>query len=102
MKLVKGYAMPDEKMLDECDIFKQPLNEESAYWIGFLMADGCIKNTRKGYRVINLELTETDLNHIEKFKIFVKSNNKIYWIHRNDKREKWSNSKPMVGLSITS
>ena len=83
-------------------VFKQPTNEYSAYWVGFLMADGCIKKTPKSYCIVNLELTETDLTHIEKFKKFVNSNNKIYWIHRNDKREKWSNSKPMVGLSITS
>lgn len=49
------------------------INEESAYWIGFLMADGCITN--KG--VVRLMLAERDAAHVEAFKHFLNSTHKI-------------------------
>lgn len=49
------------------------ITEESAYWIGFLMADGNIyRGTR--YATISLHLAIQDLSHVEKFRAFVKSN----------------------------
>ena len=41
--------------------------EEKAYWLGFLYADGCITD-----RSIRVELTLTDLKHLEKFRDTVK------------------------------
>lgn len=46
--------------------FASPLNESKAYWIGFLLADGCVSNGR-----IGLELNRRDLKHIAKFQDFV-------------------------------
>lgn len=45
---------------------------ESAYWAGFIAADGCITG---GYLKICLHYQ--DINHLEKFKKFVKSTHKI-------------------------
>lgn len=42
------------------------ITPESAYWIGFLMADGNVSKN-----VIQLRLSERDLAHIEKFRAFV-------------------------------
>lgn len=50
------------------------LTEEVLYWIGFLYADGHV--TLKG-NGIELRLAIKDLNHIEKFKLFLNSNSKI-------------------------
>lgn len=53
--------------------FKIIDNEEKAYWLGFLYADGYV-NENKG---IELTLKKDDLDHIEKFKNFMKSDHKI-------------------------
>ena len=52
------------------------ITEESAYWIGFLMADGNISYKRE-IPVIALYLKESDLPHLEKFRMFVGSSHKI-------------------------
>ena len=57
----------------DTNIFKKIDNEEKAYWLGFLYADGYI-NENKG---IELTLKKDDLCHIEKFKKFMKCDNKI-------------------------
>ncbi len=51
------------------------ITEESAYWIGFLMADGCVIYRGKGnsHPSISLVLAIKDKKHLEKFKEFLKS-----------------------------
>jgi len=53
--------------------FDEPVNEHKIYWIGLLLADGCItaKNT------IMLSLQKTDIKHIEKFRSDLNSNHPI-------------------------
>lgn len=62
----------------EKNIFKNIDTEEKAYWLGFLYADEYVNN-EKG---LELTLTEKDLEHIEKFKSFMNSTNKI--IYKSD------------------
>ena len=52
------------------------ITEESAYWVGFLMADGNISYKRER-PIIALHLKETDLPHLEKFRMFLGSSHKI-------------------------
>ena len=58
----------------KCDtnIFKNIDTEEKAYWLGFLYADGYVND--KG---VELTLKAEDLEHIKKFKAFMKSEHKI-------------------------
>lgn len=51
------------------------ISEASAYWIGFLMADGSIDGRRKGYGspVLVLSLAVRDLPHLKKFQMFLRS-----------------------------
>jgi hypothetical protein len=42
-------------------------NEEKAYWLGFLLADGCI-HERAGQDRLSLVLSIKDKDHLEKFK----------------------------------
>jgi hypothetical protein len=56
----------------DTSVFNEPLTEEARYWIGFLLADGCISEN-----TIILQLAEKDLEQIEKFKTFLKSGHKI-------------------------
>src|ERR1700761_8256387 len=45
-------------------------NPEAAYWVGFLMADGCIGKDRP---MIHLAISEVDHSHVEKFRNFLKA-----------------------------
>lgn len=62
------------------------ITPESAYWIGFLITDGCIQ----GNNVV-LQLAEKDKDHVYKFKKFLKSEHKIIKIP-----PRMENSKPGV------
>lgn len=53
------------------DCFKE-LNPTSLYWIGMLYTDGHIEEKREAS--IDLVLHNDDINHLEKFKLFLKSN----------------------------
>lgn len=48
------------------------VTEESAYWIGFLMADGCVY---KG--TVGVAIQKKDGKHLEKFRDFLKTNRPI-------------------------
>lgn len=48
------------------------LTADSAYWIGFLMADGCIC-----HNTLSLELQVRDIEHLHKFRNFVGGTQKI-------------------------
>jgi len=50
------------------------ITPDSAYWIGFLMADGCVQKSN----TITICLSEKDTAHLEKFKEFLGSTNKIH------------------------
>lgn len=80
--------------LDE-DIFNNIDTEEKAYWLGFLYADGNVSDRNNS---IELGLKESDYEHIEKFKSFLKTNRPIY------KKVKRVGKKEYVGyrLFITS
>lgn len=51
-------------------------DEEAAYWVGFLMADGCVHHGRNTAWVI-LSLAAVDGAHVEKFREFIKSKHRI-------------------------
>jgi len=65
----RQYAI-DETVFDS-------ITEESAYWIGFLMADGCVFRKRDGSVLIRLELAKRDKGHVEKFCRFLKSSHPV-------------------------
>lgn len=51
-------------------VFAGPITEESAYWIGFLLADGYI-GRRNNQRSVELKLGAKDKEHLVKFARFV-------------------------------
>lgn len=53
-------------------VFREQSNERD-YWIGFLMADGCV--TDRNY--ITLSLKKDDINHLYFFRSFLKSPNSV-------------------------
>ena len=70
------------------------LTEESAYWLGFLIADGniCYK---KGIAIIALHLKDIDLSHLHKFRKFVGSSHKI----GNYVNRRWGNASHSISFS---
>lgn len=86
----------DETAFDE-------VTEESAYWIGFLMADGCVSRSGNSYSLI-LSLASRDVGHVEKFRRFLSSSCSIT---RTDPKIHFSNGKPInstgsVRISVSS
>lgn len=51
-------------------------DDEAAYWVGMLMADGCISTTKHSTWVI-LTLGVRDAEHVERFRTFLNSTHKI-------------------------
>lgn len=52
------------------------LNEESAYWLGFILADGNLAS--KSY-TITIGLQRSDWGHLEKFREFLKCSRELYY-----------------------
>lgn len=48
------------------------LTPEAAYWLGFLMADGCVHDESK----ITLGLAEKDRHHVEKFRSYLRTDSR--------------------------
>jgi transposase len=95
----RGVAVKEgsrDYALDSCwhEAFADVQTEEQAYWLGMLITDGWIsKASEKDAWQVGLQLKESDLAHIEKFKAFLKSDSKIsrvkkihegktYWMYR--------------------
>lgn len=52
--------------------------EEKAYWLGFIMADGCVYNGSDANSLrLQINLKGSDKDHLEKFQKSIKSNYKI-------------------------
>lgn len=67
------------------DSFFSELNEKSAYWLGFLYADGYISKTEN---CIRITLSAKDEDHLLKFKEDIKSESPITY-HMNRYSEKY-------------
>jgi hypothetical protein len=61
----KRYKI-DDKFFDVID------TEEKAYWLGFIMADGCIRKIKYTY-MLTIELNSIDEEHLIKFKKSIKT-----------------------------
>jgi hypothetical protein len=57
--------------------FEKIDNEEKAYWLGFLYADGYITKRKMGQHVLGLKLAIKDYKHLIKFSKAIKSNKPI-------------------------
>ena len=66
-------------------------SEERAYWLGFLFADGCIRETKTGSQVV-LKLSIKDENHLIKFKNNLSSEHKIFYNRSKTKTKNGTDS----------
>lgn len=58
------------------DFFKTIDTEEKAYWLGFIAADGCVYKNSNAWR-LQINLKESDIEHLSKFQKAIKSDYKI-------------------------
>ncbi len=73
------------------------INNQSAYWLGFLFADGNVYRGKQGYK-LTLRLSKKDYSHLKLFKKHIGSNNNIKFEVRNLKSKKYE----CVSLVISS
>lgn len=71
-KLLKQNNISTKKISCNSDAFSLIDSELSAYWLGFLYADGYVSNSRD---CIELALQQSDLKHLTKFNNFVSGTN---------------------------
>lgn len=60
------------------DYFNVIDTEDKAYWLGFIAADGCLRNNGMNKRQLVIKLSNRDIDHIEKFKKSIESDHKIF------------------------
>ena len=71
-----NYSIDNKKYHSKEDIFKKIDSEEKAYWLGFLYADGYISKLSSS---VVLMIQNRDKEHLEKFKLFCKSDHPIVY-----------------------
>jgi DNA-binding transcriptional regulator WhiA len=58
----------------------ETLTEESAYWLGMFITDGCVHYPKRGgLPKVMLELKESDKDHVQRFSDFIKSSYPLYY-----------------------
>lgn len=75
------------------------ITESSAYWIGFLMADGCVY-INKWKIFLKLALCEIDAEHVREFGRFLKTDRPVETVH--SEVNGYENSRPCASLTIYS
>ena len=85
----------DEKYFDIID------NEEKAYWLGFLYADGYIRERKSG-NSLEMKLSIKDKHHLELFRKSIESNHKIIDVFNNVKYNGKVSTSHMSSLAIYS
>ena len=67
--------------------FKEIDNEEKAYWLGFLMADGCVVRTdsHKTYNRLEVHLKSSDYMHLKKLNNSLNANYPIKIFNKTNK-----------------
>lgn len=95
----RRYTLANEEVFSKID------TEGSAYWLGFLMADGTVdaraeRERSRSFR-ITLGLAERDRQHLERFRAFVGTEKPIYVAHHKRPGQKESYS-TMLYLNLSS
>lgn len=60
------------------------LNAISAYWTGFIAADGCLWSKNGKDKSLHIGLRQSDIKHLKKFKRAIKTDAKIHYVESNN------------------
>ncbi|MED4883897.1 LAGLIDADG family homing endonuclease [Bacillus smithii] len=63
----------EDKYYYKKDFFKVIDTEEKAYWLGFIMADGCVRKTARNHELC-IKLKGSDIHHLKKFNKCINGN----------------------------
>jgi intein-encoded DNA endonuclease-like protein len=102
--LENGFKLATKnKYIVDHTIFNKIDNEEKAYWLGFLFADGHIRKRKKieNYE-LKLKISIKDKNHLIEFKNFLKSTHPITKAISKVKYPKFISISECVSLSVYS
>ena len=69
------------------DYFKNITTYKQAYWLGFIMADGCVYSRDQHESLMHIGLSINDKEHLYKFKESIESTHPIKTYKRKDGRE---------------
>ena len=95
-RLKKWGCIKEKSFCNEL-FFENIDSEEKAYWLGFLMADGCVCLNKKGTSyTLYLTLQEKDSLHLTKFLKSLKSNHLVH--HYNFFSKKYNKLDRMLKL----
>lgn len=87
MNITRSNKVNSVKYSHDHSCFSIIDSEESAYWLGFMYADGYIISRNTGQKSIGISLSSKDYSHIEKFRSFLKSDNPIHnYVTKNGER----------------
>ena len=70
----REHNIPNKKYQVNENYFEKIDNEEKAYWLGFLYADGNVRIHKGRSGILKLKLKQSDKQHIEKFNKCLNSN----------------------------
>lgn len=70
------------------NIFENIDKEEKAYWLGFLYADGYVRERNGGGSELKLKLSIIDKDHLLKFKKFISDDENIPIVYEESKNKK--------------
>jgi len=86
IKAIKmGLKKPEKRFYDET-AFEEINTEEKAYWLGFILADGCVNCDYLSHNYeLSIELKESDNNHLKKFIEFLKTDAEVNFRTRYSK-----------------
>ena len=71
-----GLKLTNRRYSVNHEYFNEIDNEEKAYWLGFIFADGYIRERKSG-NSLEIKLSIKDKNHLELFKKCINSNHTI-------------------------
>lgn len=83
------------------DAFCKIMNEDDAYWLGFMFADGYVVKRDK-FSYFGIELRKSDISHLRKFNIYLNGNLEIYTRHRESQIEGRDVSYDTAAILVTS
>lgn len=80
------------------DAFQVITDAESAYWVGFIMADGCVTELRGSWS-LRVAIAESDASHLKKLSTFLCSDRPI-GVYSNNRH--WKNCQKIAHFSVKS
>lgn len=96
-----GVILTNRRFSVDKEYFNHIDNEEKAYWLGFLFADGYIRERKSG-NSLELKLSQKDEKHLSLFRKHIKSEHKIEYTTNKVKYKNGFSESKMCYLAIYS